>query len=82
VDDCKPLITGTPVGARVNALQGQLAMFGFDYNWFGPQTNNWFDRFGPQTNKVPVIRGENLCARHGLMSPRGLEVFLRRGGAR
>jgi superfamily II DNA or RNA helicase len=28
------LLTGTPIGAKVDALQGQLSMLGFELNWF------------------------------------------------
>jgi SNF2 family DNA or RNA helicase len=31
----KWLLTGTPIGAKVESLEGQLAMLGFDFNWFG-----------------------------------------------
>jgi len=33
----KWLLTGTPVGAKVDALQGQLAMLGFEMRWFENQ---------------------------------------------
>ena len=31
------LLTGTPIGSRVETLQGQLTMLGFAFNWFGSE---------------------------------------------
>ena len=36
----KWLLTGTPVGGRVSALQGPLSMIGFDFDWFGAHSHN------------------------------------------